>query len=125
MKEAVTFRRSGPRPGAKADLASIGWQPTDTPLSQGMAPEACNYYTDTSGKVNSGIWACDAGNVQIKDNAVEEICFVIAGTVKVTDSSGHSETFGAGECLVLPRGFNGIWSQSHGFKKFYVVVEGG
>jgi uncharacterized cupin superfamily protein len=88
-----------------------------------MLPLGRTYYTDQSGKIASGIWTCDAGNVEIRNNPIEEICFVTRGTVKVTDSSGRSEIFGPGECLVLPRGFNGIWSQSNGFAKFFVLVE--
>jgi uncharacterized cupin superfamily protein len=124
MDESVTFRRVGSTPGSKPELAPAPWESTDLPLSEGMIPLGQTYYTDRSGRIGAGIWACNAGNVEIRDNAVEEICFVIRGTVKVTDPRGRSETFGTGECLVLPRGFSGIWSQSDDFAKFYVVVEG-
>jgi Predicted enzyme of the cupin superfamily len=119
----MTFRRVGVSPGAKPELESVPWQDTDVPVSEGMVPLGHTYYTDRSGRVTSGIWACNAGNVEIRNNPVEEICFVTKGTVKVTDSYGRSETFGPGECLALPRGFNGIWSQSDDFAKFYVLVE--
>jgi uncharacterized protein len=120
---ALTFRRVGATPGARPDLAPVSWQASDTPLSQGMNPLGRSWYTDGSGRIDSGIWACNAGTVAIKENPVEEICFVIRGTVKVTDAAGRSESFGAGECLALPRGFTGTWSQSDDFAKFYVIVE--
>ena len=123
MDDHITFRRVGATPGSRAELSTVPWQPTDTPVSEGMVPLGQIYYTDQSGKVTSGIWACNAGSVEIKNNPVEEICFVIGGTVKVTDARGHSETFGSGECFVLPRGFSGIWSQSNDFAKFFVTVE--
>ena len=123
MNDCVTFRRVGASPGGKLDLQTVQWQPTDIPLSEGMIPLGQTYYTDRTGRVTSGIWACNAGNVEIKNNPVEEICFVTRGTVNVTDSRGRSETFGPGECLALPRGFNGTWSQSDDFAKFYVIVE--
>jgi uncharacterized cupin superfamily protein len=123
MRDRVTFRRVGVGPGAKLELESVPWQRTDIPLSEGMVPLGRTYYTDRSGKLTSGIWACNAGNVEIRDNPVEEICFITKGTVRVTDAHGRSETFGPGECLALPRGFNGIWSQSEDFAKFFVLLE--
>jgi uncharacterized cupin superfamily protein len=123
MKQHITFHRVGAGPGRKPELVAVPWQPTDVPLSDGMNPTGCQFYANPSGKIASGIWACNAGNVEIKDNPVEEICFITQGTVKVTDSRGRSETFGVGECLVLPRGFNGLWSQSDSFAKFYVIID--
>ncbi len=123
LDERVTFRRVGVGPGAKPELEGVPWQPTDVPLSAGMNPLGRTYYADRTGKVTAGIWACNAGNVEIRNNPVEEICFVTRGTVKVTDSEGRSEIFGLGECFALPRGFNGLWSQSDDFAKFFVLVE--
>src|SRR5262245_33643198 len=106
MDDCVTFRRVGSIPGSRPELATVPWQSTDIPISEGMVPLGQVYYTDRSGKVTSGIWTCNAGSVEIKTNPVEEICFVICGTVKITDLRGNSETFGSGECFVLPRGFS-------------------
>ena len=123
MDDRLTFRRIGVGPGGKLELESVPWQPTDIPLSEGMIPLGRTYYTDRSGRLTSGIWVCNAGIVEIRDNPVEEICFVTKGTVRVTDTQGRSETFGPGECVVLPRGFNGIWSQSDDYTKFFVLLE--
>ena len=123
MDDRLTFRRIGVGPGGKLELENVPWQPTDIPLSEGMAPLGRTYYTDKSGKLTSGMWICNAGNVEIRDNPVEEICFVTKGTVRITDTQGRSETFGPGECVALPRGFNGIWSQSDDFAKFFVLLE--
>jgi hypothetical protein len=53
--------------------------------------------------------------VEIQGHPVDEACFVIRGSVILTDSDGRSGTFKAGEGFLLPRGFRGIWSQSDGF----------
>jgi uncharacterized protein len=124
MADHVTFHRVGVGPGGKPELVAVPWLPTDLPLSSGMSPTGREYYSDPSGKIASGVWACNAGKLEIRDNPIAEICFIIQGTVKITDARGLSETFGPGECVVVPRGFNGLWSQSDGFSKFYVTVEG-
>jgi uncharacterized protein len=123
MAEDVSFCRVGVTPGRKPELRSAQWHTSDVPLSEGMAPLEHVYYSNEGDGISAGIWACDAGNIEIRCNPVEEVCFVIRGTVKVTDLLGHSETFGAGECLVLPRGFSGIWSQSDDFTKFFVSIK--
>jgi uncharacterized cupin superfamily protein len=119
-----SFRRIGSPPGARPMLADSGWRPTRVPKSQGMTPQSRDYYKDRSGKVRSGVWACNAGTIEIRDNPAEEVCFVVSGTVRVTDCTGRSETFGTGECLALPRGFSGLWAQSDDFAIVYVAVEG-
>jgi uncharacterized cupin superfamily protein len=123
MEPHITFHRIGAGPGRRAELATVPWQKSDQPLSAGMSPTGRQYYASANGRIVAGIWACTAGNVEITDNPTEEICFIIRGTVKIMDVRGRSEIFGPGECLVLPRGFNGLWSQSDDFAKFHVVVE--
>ena len=123
MANAIgSFRRIGSKPGARPDLVDTGWRPTSLPKSQGMVPKGRNYYSDRSGKLRAGVWACNAGTIEIRDNPVEEVCFVASGTVRITDGTGRSETFGTGECLALPRGFSGLWAQSDDFALIYVAV---
>lgn len=125
MSNAIeSFRRIGTPPGAPADLPRAGWRPGSIPRSQGMAPEGREYYRDRSGKVAAGQWRCSSGTVEIRDNPAEKVCVVVSGTVRITDAAGRSETFGSGECLVLPRGFSGIWAQSDDFEIFYIAVDG-
>jgi uncharacterized cupin superfamily protein len=69
-----------------------------------------------------GTWACNRGAVEIQGHAVDEACFVVRGSVTLTDSEGRSETFTAGDGFLLPRGFRGIWSQSDEFAKLFVAI---
>jgi uncharacterized cupin superfamily protein len=87
-----------------------------------MQPRVREYYCDAGETVRSGIWQCEAGNIEIKDNPVAKVCFVLNGVVQITDLQSRSETFGTGECFVMPRGFSGTWSHSDRFRMTYVVI---
>ena len=69
-----------------------------------------------------GTWACNKGAVEIQGHPVDEACFITRGSVTLADSEGRSETFGAGEGFLLPRGFRGTWSQSDNFVKLFVAI---
>jgi hypothetical protein len=92
----------------------VGLPPTrhddsDTPIEGAGHPTAYTAYTDPSGVFTVGVWACDAGTLSINDLAIDEACYLISGEVVITDSSGNSERFTAGQAFVLHRGFVGTW----------------
>ena len=115
-----TFVRIGPAAGRERNLAPWPWNPNDVLLTQGMAPTGVKTY-EADG-ITLGTWACNAGSVDIQGHPVDEACFVTRGKVTLTDASGRSETFGAGEGFLLPRGSRGTWSQSNDFAKLFVAI---
>ena len=101
-----------------AGLASVPHDPTDTPIDGASHPKAYTGYTDATKQLTVGVWACDAGTLEIKNLPFEEICFVLDGEVEVTDDQGISLTFGEGEAFVLHKGFTGTWRMPRAFRKF-------
>jgi uncharacterized cupin superfamily protein len=83
--------------------------PSDTAIEGAREPRAYTAYTDPSGVFTAGVWACDAGTLQIKDLAIDEACYLIKGEVIITDRHGNTERFVAGEAFLLERGFVGTW----------------
>jgi uncharacterized protein len=119
-RSELTFVRIGPSAGGEGHLGPWPWNPNDVLLTQGMAPTGAKTY-EADG-ITLGTWACNAGSVDIQGHPVDEACFVTRGSVTLTDGSGRSETFGAGEGFLLPRGFRGTWSQSDDFAKLFVAI---
>ena len=101
-----------------AGLASVPHDPTDTPVEGASDPKAYTAYTDGTRQLTAGVWACDAGTLQIRNLAFDEICFVIDGEVEVTDDQGVCLTFGEGDAFVLHKGFTGTWRMPRAFRKF-------
>ena len=85
-----------------------------------MKPVGAKSYE--GGGLTLGKWACNKGAVEIQGHAVDEACFILSGSVTLTDSDGRSETFSAGEGFLLPRGFRGTWAQSDDFEKLFVAI---
>jgi uncharacterized cupin superfamily protein len=80
-------------------------------------------FTNAAGNVTAGVWECSPCKEQIERYGVDELCTVISGSVTITNSDGHAETFGPGECFVIPQDFKGTWHITETLKKFWMIVE--
>ena len=81
-----------------------------------------NYYTDKSGSFFSGIWESTPGKWSISYTE-DEFCTILQGRVVLTDESGKSESFKAGDAFVIPAGFKGTWETVEKVRKFYAISE--
>ena len=120
MSEFPSFVRVGPPPNSDGALAPWPWNANDRIRADGMKPVGAKSYE--AGGLTLGKWACNKGAVEIQGHAVDEACFILSGSVTLTDSEGRSETFNGGEGFVLQRGFRGIWAQSDDFAKLFVAI---
>ena len=87
-----------------AGLASVPHDPTDTPIDGASHPKAYTAYTDATKQLTAGVWACDAGTLEIKNLPFDEICFVIDGEVVWTGSTNMSDngfTYNHNNSIVL------------------------
>ena len=96
---------------------------SDTPLEGARHPRAYTAYTDPSGVFTVGVWACDAGTLEIRDLAIDEACYLIAGEVIISDAHGNSERFIAGEAFLLERGFVGTWHMPRAILKYNAMFK--
>ena len=80
-------------------------------------------FTNAAGNVTAGVWECSPSKEEIERYGVDELCTIISGSVTITNADGHSETFGPGECFVIPRDFKGTWHITETLKKFWMIVE--
>ena len=99
-------------------LASVPHDLTDTPIDGANHPKAYTGYSDSTGQFTAGVWACDAGTLEVNNLPFDELCFVIDGEVEVTDDQGVSLTFSEGDAFLLHRGFTGTWRMPRPFRKF-------
>ncbi len=83
-----------------------------------------NHYTSNSGEVFAGVWACEAGSWQIEMGPTEdEFFFVTQGRCRLIDAAGVAVEVKAGESLVIPAGFNGVFDVLEPMQKHYMIVE--
>ncbi len=82
-----------------------------------------NFFTDGSGQLTAGVWECTPCTTQTDSYPVDEFCYILSGTVVITDDAGHSETFRAGDCFVVPKGLSGTWHMPETTRKYYVIFD--
>lgn len=85
---------------------------------------AHTYFTDQTGQLEVGVWECTAYTSQFDEGyPVDEFCIILSGTVVITDESGHSETFKAGDAFVIPKGLKCTWHMPESMRKYYVIFD--
>lgn len=83
-----------------------------------------NHYTNSTGEVFAGIWACEVGSWRIEMGPTEdEFFFVTAGRCQLIAESGVAVEAKAGESLLIPAGFKGIFAVLEPMQKHYMIVE--
>ncbi len=82
-----------------------------------------NFYTDGTKQLIAGVWECTAGMVAIDSFPRDEFCILLSGSVIITDTAGHAETFGPGDGFFIPKGFSGTWNMPVTVRKYYVIFE--
>jgi uncharacterized cupin superfamily protein len=51
----------------------------------------------------------------------DEYVWILSGKLVLTDSEGEVQEFVAGESLVVPKGFTGIWQMVGNYREFIVI----
>ena len=93
-------------------------------VADGIADERGHlFFTNAAGTVNAGVWECTPCTERVSDYPYDQVCFVLDGSLTITDQSGHAATFTQGDAFTIPRGFNGLWRMTGNYKKFFVTVE--
>lgn len=63
----------------------------------------------------------DGGTLLLKDYPFDQFVQVLKGTTTLASQDGSSYTYVAGESFVVPRGFNGTWTTSKGFREMLII----
>jgi uncharacterized cupin superfamily protein len=93
-------------------------------VSGGTATELGHiFFTNPEGTVNAGVWECTPCTEQVVDYPYDQCCFVLEGSLTITDDAGYAQTFRTGDAFMIPRGFNGVWTMTEQYKNFFVTVE--
>lgn len=104
-------------------LSPLGYIDPAT-VSGGTASERGHiFFSNAEGTLNAGVWECTPCTEKIRDYPYDQCCFVLEGTLVITDDGGHTETFRPGDAFMIPRGFHGSWRMTERYRNFFVTVE--
>lgn len=82
------------------------------------------HYSNPSGEVSCGVWACEPGAWRIAfDECSDEYFHVLEGRIRIADAEGNAREFGPGDACVIPAGFNGTFEVLEPVKKHYMMVK--
>jgi uncharacterized cupin superfamily protein len=81
------------------------------------------YFTDATGQLEAGVWECTAYTAEIDSYPVDEFAVILSGSVVITDETGHSETFNAGDSYVIPKGLKFTWHMPETMRKYFVILD--
>lgn len=88
----------------------------------GKARTSHTLYRNECSGFRAGFWAAEPGRLEL-DTQRDEFCTLLEGRVRVTDASGATEIFVAGDTFVIPHGFKGVWETLEPSRKFFAIRE--
>lgn len=89
----------------------------DTPFRA----ESWRHFTHEEKGAFSGIWQAGP-HLERVDCDYDEMCHLLEGQVRLTDSEGNARIFGPGDSFVVARGFKGTWENlTHVRKVFFIL----
>ncbi len=121
MNKRITRLLPDGAPGM--DLEPMGYISPETVVDGTLDERGHMFFSNPEGTVNAGVWECTACTERIMDYPYDQCCFVLEGSLTITDADGHSETFIPGDAFMIPRGFSGNWAMTERYRNFFVTVE--
>src|SRR5262249_910719 len=97
----------GPRPGADSGDPHIS---------------ARVFFRDDTTPLEFGVWAATPGGRSTGGGPGGETVQILSGRARLTDAGGRAVELGAGDVLVLPRGWSGRWDVLEPVRKLYIIV---
>jgi uncharacterized cupin superfamily protein len=96
------------------------------PESGNLMARGHEYYYSEDGNFGLGVWESKPGETTYTDLEYDELMYVLDGAIVMTDERGNSETYAAGEGVVLPKGYTGTLAVPEGgVRKIWVTYMGG
>jgi hypothetical protein len=73
--------------------------------------------------LTAGIWECQPGKFVVDDNFASsfEMAHIIEGKVRITRHDGASALYQAGDTIVTPKGFKGVWEVIEPIRKVFAM----
>lgn len=102
-------------------------------LERRMAPAAesigggsqreCVAFTNDAGNMTVGMWDSTAFETAMQPFSVHEFAQILKGDVTITEESGASQRFAAGDVVFVPKGTVCSWKADGYVKKYFAAVE--
>ncbi|HKQ83712.1 MAG TPA: cupin domain-containing protein [Steroidobacteraceae bacterium] len=75
------------------------------------------------GVVTSGIWESEAFSKKKSHPDSMEFCYILEGTVEISDNEGNVASYGPGDAFIVQPGFDGVWKSLTRVRKYFVIAK--
>lgn len=97
-------------------------QPKPTAITGDPVEASTTVWESPDGRTSVGVWECSTGSFTARRDGFTEICQLLTGSVTIDTDGGDSVTLHAGDTLVMPEGWSGVWHVHEPVRKTYVIV---
>lgn len=80
-----------------------------------------SFYRSDDGQFDAGVWQGSPGIVTILNYPSDELWHIVSGAISFISETEARQSFGPGDCFVLPKGYSGIAEISGDFRKVYAM----
>jgi uncharacterized protein len=94
----------------------------DRVLDGNPQQQVYNYFTDSTQQFFAGRWSSTPGKWRVRYSE-NELCHLLSGRVRISDTAGRLREFGQGDSFVIPAGFEGTWEVLEDCIKLYAIFE--
>jgi uncharacterized cupin superfamily protein len=78
--------------------------------------------TVKASNVNLGFWECSPGSFKTARDGVNEVVLVLEGKGTLVSDTGERVEHKAGDMVLIPNGWRGVWEIHEHFKKQYISI---
>lgn len=106
-----------------AGTAGLGQHaPKATATTEGMSEASLEVWSADS--LDVGVWEATPGSFTAFRDNYHEVCQILSGSVTITSEGGDPVRVGAGDTVVMPAGWKGLWEVHETIRKTYVILSG-
>jgi uncharacterized cupin superfamily protein len=81
-----------------------------------------NALTINASLVDLGFWECSPGSFKTSRDGVNEVILVLEGKGTLVSDTGQRLDHKAGDMVLIPNGWSGVWEIHEHFKKQYITM---
>ncbi|WP_077488843.1 cupin domain-containing protein [Sinomonas mesophila] len=79
-------------------------------------------FTAAASTVDLGFWECSPGSFRTARHGVNEVILVLEGKATLVSDTGERLDHEAGDMVLIPNGWSGVWEIHEHFKKQYISI---
>ena len=113
---------TAPQKATSANITALFDALVDDPEQPDHVDGAWRYASLADGALETGVWEATVATWEETDYAVDEVCVMLAGRLRLTDADGQVHHLREGDAFHLPRGWAGTWEVVEDMRKFYVIL---